>query len=142
MGGPGPHGGFLLPYTPGASRNCLILRGLTDFRVVKTTTLKSSKSLIISVLWAAPLWDLTCSHHSNQVVPLWSWVIPLWNRATPPLRALLPPNPNCHTRTRVVPHQESDLSHHGTRVVPHQESDLSHHGIRVVPHQESGYPTT
>ena len=111
----------------GASRNCLILRGLTDFRVVKITTLKSSKSLIISVLQVAPLWKLTCSHHSNQVVPLWSWVIPLWNRATPPLRALLPPNLNCHT---------------GTRVVPHQESDLSHHGIRVVPHQESGYPTT
>ena len=47
--------GFLLPYTPGASRNCLMLRGLTDFRVVKITTLKSSKSLIISVLWVAPL---------------------------------------------------------------------------------------
>ena len=47
--------GFLLPYTPGASRNCLRLRGLTDFRVVKITTLKSSKSLIISVLWVAPL---------------------------------------------------------------------------------------
>ena len=47
--------GFLLPYTPGASRNCLMLKGLTDFRVVKITTLKSSKSLIISVLWVAPL---------------------------------------------------------------------------------------
>ena len=42
--------GFLLPYTSGASRNCLMLRGLTDFRVVIFTTLKSSKSLIISVL--------------------------------------------------------------------------------------------
>ena len=47
--------GFLLPYTPGASCNYLMLRGLTDFRVVKIATLKSNKSLIISVLWVAPL---------------------------------------------------------------------------------------
>ena len=38
------------PANRGASRNRLMLRGLTDFRVVKITTLKSSKSLIISVL--------------------------------------------------------------------------------------------
>ena len=70
-----------------------MLRGLTDFRVVKITTLKLSKSLIISVLWVAPLGGLTCSHHSNQVFPLWSRVIPLWNRVTSPLKVLLPQNP-------------------------------------------------
>ena len=154
MGGPGPHRGFLLPYTPGASRNCLMLRVLTDFRVMKITALKSSKSLIISVLWVAPLGGLTCSHHSNQVFPLWSRVIPLWNRVTSPLKVLLPQNPGgllplCpfyHTsegasaaefgpfyhRIRTVT-QEPESFYIRNPICPTSESDLFHIRNRAIP---------
>ncbi len=54
-------------------------------------------------------------------------------RATPPLRVLLPPNPNCHTGTRVVPHQESDLSHHRIRSVPPLKSRWFHLRNRSIP---------
>ncbi len=60
--------------------------------------------------------EVVCSYFCNRVVPPLKVLLPQ------NLRALLPPNPNCHTENRVVPHQESDLSHHRTRVVPHQES--------------------
>ena len=61
MGGPGPHRGFLLPYTPrvqrddtrGAARKLQIINYLTKIRVGKATTLKMPKYLLYSDLQVA-----------------------------------------------------------------------------------------
>ena len=115
-----------------------MLRDLTDFRVVKITTLKSSKSLIISVLWVAPLRSavlpslksggstLESGYPTQESCYPTSEGAPVTEFgsfyhcicATPPLRVLLPPNPKCHTGTRVVPHQESELFHLRNRSIP------------------------
>ena len=61
VGGPGPHRGFLLPYTPGVqddtlSVTCKLLSDsyLGVFRVAKIPTLKMPKVVIISDLRVAP----------------------------------------------------------------------------------------
>ena len=115
----------MLPYTPGASRNCLILRGLTDFRVVKITTLKSSKSLIISVLRVAPLYDLTCFHHSNHVLPLMS-------RVVPPPRILLPLNP-CYLTSDGAHATEFECFYHQIRTTTPPNPSCFSSGIRTTP---------
>jgi len=142
-----------------------MLRDLTDFRVVKITTLKSSKSLIISVLWVAPLRSAVLpplksggstleSGYPTSGIVLPPPLMILCIRATPPLRALLPLNPNCHTETRVVQHKNPSCSTSGVgcsyfcnrvvsplRALPPPNPNC-HTGTRVVPHQESGAPTS
>ena len=56
MGGPGPHRGFLLPYTwssSGAARKLQIINYLAKIRVGKITTLKMVKQQSLSDLQVA-----------------------------------------------------------------------------------------
>ena len=65
---------------------------------MKIITLKSSKSLTISVLWVAPLGGLTCSHHSNQVFPH-------QESGYPTLESCYPTSEGPSTSVSVLPHR-------------------------------------